>query len=155
MMVSPETFYINGATSEERNWAAELLAGSEPWITLGTTLEQCRKVCWNPEYLVCIAHLNDIACGLIILHPSGLASSPYIKSVAVADAYRNLGVGSRMIAFAENHFRNNSKHIFLCVSSFNKLAGKFYEGLGYRRVGEFKDYVIDGADEILFHKSLR
>jgi len=146
---------IRSATREERDWTAELMAGSEPWITLGTTVEQCLRVCRDPEYLIFVGHHDGIPIGSIILHPRGLAGSPYIKSVAVAETQRSNGVGTQLIAFAENHFRNNSKHIFLCVSSFNRRAQAFYDRLGYTRVGEFNDYIKEGASEILFHKPLR
>ena len=154
-MVSIEQLDIQQATDEERDWAGQLLAGSEPWITLGTTPEECRKVCWDSEYILYIPHLNGNPCGLMILHPRGLASSPYIKSVIVLDAYRGQGVGARMMEFAENYFRKDSKHLFLCVSSFNKKARNFYERLGYHPVGEFKDYVIEGESELLLYKRLR
>ncbi len=99
------TIYIKGldirpADNEERDWTAELMAGSEPWITLGTTWEQCLKVCRDSEYRVFAAHLDGKWSGSIILHPRGLASSPYIKSVVVTNASRNRGVGASMIAFA-------------------------------------------------------
>lgn len=146
---------IQLATSEERDWTAGLIAGSEPWIALGTSLEQCRKVCRHPEYLLFVAHFQGTCSGSIILHPLGLASSPYIKSVVVSDAFRGRGIGASLIAFAENYFRKDSKHIFLCASSFNTRARTFYERLGYNPVGEFKDYVIEGESEMLYHKRLR
>ena len=146
---------IQRATDEERDWASELLAGSEPWITLRSTVEQCRKVCWDSDYSLYIAHLDNNPCGLILLHPKGLASSPYIKSIAVADNYRRRGVGASLMEFAENYFRKESKHLFLCVSSFNTKAKHFYEHIGYLPVGEFKNYVSEGASEILLHKRLR
>jgi ribosomal protein S18 acetylase RimI-like enzyme len=83
-----------------------LLAGSEPWLTLGTTFEQCRKTCNDPEYLLCVAHLNDNPCGVIVLHHRGVASSPYVKSIVVAGEYRGHSIGKAMMEFAENLFRN-------------------------------------------------
>ena len=150
-----EPLDIQNATLDERNWAAHLIAASEPWITLKTSLEQCLAICSDPGYMIYVAHLSGQPCGAIILHPRGLASSPYIKTVVVAEAYRNRGVGEGMITFAENHFRENSKHLFLCVSSFNKKAQTFYERLGFLPVGEFKDYVIEGESELLLYKRLR
>lgn len=155
MTIQVKDLDIRLATSEERDWTAGLMSGSEPWITLGTTLEQCLLVCRDPSYLIFVAHQNAFPCGSILLHPRGLAGSPYLKSVAVTEGHRNQGIGAQLIAFAENHFRNNSKHIFLCVSSFNLRAQALYERLGYTRVGEFKDYIVEGASEILFHKRLR
>lgn len=57
--------------------------------------------------------------------------------------------------FAENLFREEARHLFLCVSSFNARARSFYERRGYQAVGELEDYVIEGASEILMHKRLR
>jgi len=44
--------------------------------------------------------------------------------------------------------------MFLGVSSFNMRAQQLYQRRGYRKVGEFPDYVIAGASEILMHKRL-
>jgi ribosomal-protein-alanine N-acetyltransferase len=143
------------ATREERDWAADLMARSDPWITLGVSLEQCRLACRSPEHLVYVAHLDGKPCGAIVLHKSGVAGSPYVKSIIVADPFRGRGIGADLMEFAEDLFRHEARHIFLCVSSFNTRARTFYERLGFRAVGEFQDYVIKGASEILMHKRLR
>jgi ribosomal protein S18 acetylase RimI-like enzyme len=145
---------IDPATNEERKWAAKLMAGSEPWITLKATEDQCTQACHHPEHLVFIAHRNGNAIGMIILHPRGVAGSPYIKSICVTETFRDEGIGGDLITFAERFFQPESKHIFLCVSSFNLRAQSLYEKLGYTKVGEFKDYVIEGANEVLLHKLL-
>ena len=154
-MLSNDRIVITPAIEKERIWAAELISVSEPWITLGTTPEQCHKVCSDPEYLVYIAHVDGKPCGAMVLHPRGLASSPYLKSIVVESTYRNQGVGAALLEFAENYFRKTARHMFLCVSSFNKRAMAFYKRYGYKKVGEFKDYIIDGESEILLHKRLR
>jgi ribosomal protein S18 acetylase RimI-like enzyme len=148
-------FQIASATEDERDWAASLFAGLEPWITLGSTLERCRYACRHPEYLVYVARSEGQPCGAIVLHPRGVAGSPYIKSIAVAEGCRSKGAGTALMEFAENLFHGEARHIFLCVSSFNARARAFYERLGYRAVAELKNYVIEGASEILMHKRLR
>jgi ribosomal protein S18 acetylase RimI-like enzyme len=145
---------ITSATSRERDWCAELMAQSEPWITLGRTIEVCRPVCHHPEYQLFVAHFEDQPCGFILIHPRGVAGSPYITSIAVSDLSRGLGIGTRLLAFAEEHFRPQARHLFLCVSSFNSRARALYERLGYEYIGELKDYVIIGASEMLMHKWL-
>src|SRR5271170_8063221 len=135
---------INLATANERDWAADLMASSEPWTTLNVSKEKCLIVCRDPEYLLYIAHADGRPSGFIILHPHGLAGSPYIKSIAVEERARSHGIGRAMIEFSENLFRSESKHIFLCVSSFNARAQLLYERLGFQKVGEFKDYVVTG-----------
>jgi [ribosomal protein S18]-alanine N-acetyltransferase len=145
---------IEPATDAEKIWAARLMAASEPWITLRADEEQCLKACLHPEHLVFIAHDCGQAAGLIVLHPRGLAGAPYIKSICISESFRGKGVGVSMILFSENLFRPDSRHIFLCVSSFNTRAQAFYKRLGYNKVGEFQDYIIRGASELLFHKPL-
>ena len=130
------------------------MARSEPWITLGITIEKCTTVCSDPALQLYIALRGEQPSGFILLHPHGLAGSPYIKSVCVAEDARSQGTGASLILFAEKLFREESKHIFLCVSSFNKQAQKFYQRLGYHQVGEFKDYIMAGESELLLHKSL-
>lgn len=145
---------IHPANEAEKNMAADLLANSEPWITLRITPDQCLKNCHNPDFMVFMAYTDDKPSGIIIIDPKGVAGSPYIKSVAVYPEFRGKGTGARLLSFAEELFRGKSKYIFLCVSSFNKRAQKFYERNGYTVVGELKDYIIDGASEILIYKRL-
>ena len=145
---------IAPATDDEREWCAELMAVSEQWITLGRELEGCRVVCHHPEYVLLVAHEREEPCGFILLHPRGVAGSPYIASIAVAEPFRRRGIGTLLLDSAEARFAGSARHIFLCVSSFNQRARRLYERRGYVVAGEFKDYVIDGASEILMHKRL-
>jgi len=146
---------IEKATDDEREWAAAMLSSCEPWITLRVDLEQCRQACRDPEYLMYVAHLEGAPCGVVLLQRRGVAGSPYVKSIAVAEGFRKRGVGATLMDFAENLYRGEAKHIFLCVSSFNVRARAFYERRGYKAAAEFEDYVIEGASEILMHKRLR
>ena len=92
--------------------------------------------------------------GVIVVQRRGVAGSPYVASLAVAADVRGRGVGSCLLAFAEDHVRE-AAHLFLCVSSFNARARGFYERHGYEVAAEFKEYVIAGASELLMHKRLR
>jgi ribosomal protein S18 acetylase RimI-like enzyme len=146
---------IDRAGEEDREWTVALLAGSEPWITLGVTIAMCRAACCNSEYLVYVARCEGKRCGAIVLHPRGLAGSPYIKSIALEEGFRGRGFGAQLMDFAEELFRSESRNIFLCVSSFNTRARAFYERRGYRAVGELADYLIEGSSEIIMCKRLR
>jgi ribosomal-protein-alanine N-acetyltransferase len=145
---------IAEASPEEREWCAELMASSEPWTTLGRGLEKCRAACRHPEYLLLVAHAGRAPSAFILLHPRGVAGSPYVASVAVAPSFRGQGIGTLLLSHAEALFAPGAGHIFLCVSSFNQRARELYERRGYEAVGELKDYIIEGASEILMHKRL-
>jgi len=150
----PEPLHIRTASHDDREWAARLMARSEPWITLGRTLETCRLVCHNPDYLVFTGVRGETRCGFVLLHARGVVGSPYLATIAVDEPFRSQGIGAELIAFAEDYFRGHARHMFLCVSSFNPRARALYERLGYRQVGELPDYLIDGASELLMHKRL-
>jgi [ribosomal protein S18]-alanine N-acetyltransferase len=150
-----EELNIAIATETEKEWAARLIASSEPWITLGTTLENCLWFCRHPEYLVFIAHDREEPCGAMVIHPRGLASSPYLKSIVVSEPYRDKGVGRSLLKSGEDHFRETSRNFFLCVSSFNTRARSLYERIGYQKVGELKDYIIAGESELIMYKRLK
>jgi len=145
---------IHLAADQEKDMAASLMAASEPWITLGRTEEMCRNICHDQEFFLYMAHCNNIPAGIILLDPRGVAGSPYIKSIAVYPEFRGRGIGTKLLSFAENLLKDKSRHIFICVSSFNRRAQQLYERSGYKAVGEFKDYIIEGASEILMHKGL-
>ncbi|MBP1636465.1 MAG: GCN5-related N-acetyltransferase [Acidobacteria bacterium] len=142
------------ATGEDREWAARVMASSDPWLTLGRGLEHCRARCTDPAFTVLVARHRGERCGFAILNPRGVAGSPYLASFAVEEAWRSRGVGARLLEACERHFAPASPHFFLCVSSFNVRARAFYERHGYRQVGEFEDYVVEGASEILMYKRL-
>ncbi len=153
-MTEPGGLAIAAATDDDREWAARLMAASDPWITLGRGLEQCRAACARPEFLCVVARDRGEPCGVALLNPRGVAGSPYLASIAVAPDWRGRGVGAELLAFCERHVSPSSRHFFLCVSSFNPRARAFYERHGYRKVGEFPDYIIDGASEILMYRRL-
>lgn len=131
------------------------MAGSEPWTTLGRGLESCRAACARPELELWVARRQPEPLGFVLVHPRGVAGSPYVASIAVAPAARGAGIGRRLLAHVEERFRPQARHLFLCVSSFNDGARRLYEREGFAVVGVLEDYVIDGASEVLMHKWLR
>ena len=148
------TIFSNESGSNEgQAWCARLMAVSDPWQTLGRSYEECLAKCAHAEYTLLVASADGVRRGFALLHPRGVAGSPYIASIAVSPEMRGRGVGSALLAHIETCFPD-ARHIFLCVSSFNAAARQLYERHGYRQVGEFADYVIDGASEILMQKRL-
>jgi len=144
---------IDLASNSDREWSAKLMAASEPWLTLGRDFATCLAGCRGPEFVVLMARRAGARCGFLLLHPTGVAGSPYIASIATSAAVRGQGVGSALLDAAER-WLPEAHHMFLCVSSFNTRARQLYERRGYTKVGEFPDYVIPGASEILMHKHL-
>ena len=146
---------IRAGREEDQEWCARLMAGSEPWVTLGQDLELCRQKVARAgkELFVAEGGAGQELAGFMLLVAYGFAGSPYINSIAVASEARGRGVGADMLRYAEKHFAGR-QHLFLLVSSFNVRAQAFYRRERYEYVGELKDYIVPGHSELIFRKRL-
>jgi ribosomal protein S18 acetylase RimI-like enzyme len=145
---------IRRALGDDARWAAGVLSSSDPWLTLGRGFDACLAACTSALDVLEIAESGGERCGLVLVRPAGVAGAPYIVSIAVAPAFRSRGVGAALLDHVEHTYRGRSRHLFLCVSSFNPRARRFYERHGFEAVGTLKAFLIDEADEILMHKRL-
>ena len=149
----PSSIVITRAEEPDFEWCAQLMAGSEPWITLRRGIEQCRAALRRSGDELYVAREGGQPQGFILIRPLGFAGSPYIVSIAVAENARGKGIGAQLLAFAERHAAG-SRFIFLCVSSFNLRAQALYRRLGYEQVGEIPNYIVEGHSELLLGKRL-
>ncbi len=140
------------AGAAEAEACARMMADSEPWRTLGRDADASLRIIADPAREVYVGEDDGGLAGFVILCLVG-AFVGYIQTVCVAPGRRGAGLGSRLVAFAEERIRQVSPNVFLCVSSFNPAAQRLYERLGYEYVGELRDYLIPGASELLFRKS--
>ena len=132
---------------------ARLMSGTEPWTTLGRDYKTCLKAVRTPVREVYAARAADHILGFIILEMTGTLKG-YIKTVCVAPEARGLGVGTKMVRFAERRIFRESPNVFMCVSSLNKGAQRLYKRLGYSKTGELKDFIVRGYSEFLLRKTL-
>ena len=136
----------------EARYCASFLVASEPWITLGLTFEQALQRLTDHTREIHVATVGEEIVGVLILFLDGTFKG-YIQAIGVHPDWRGRGVGTRIMNFAEEQIFRLSPNVFLCVSSFNVAAQKFYEQLGYQRVGELPDFVVQGCSEILMRKT--
>lgn len=137
----------------EAQICARLMAGSEPWLTLGRDYQASLAILTEPGREVYLAIHDGEVAGFIALVLQG-AFVGYIQSVAVGAPWRGRGIGQRLIAFAEERIFAEFPNVFLCVSSFNERAMRLYRRLGYEVVGELKAYIVPEYSEILMRKSI-
>lgn len=141
------------ASSAEADACARMMSATNPWITLGRGFEACRRIMDDPASEVYVGRMDGEIAGFIVLVMQG-ALVGYLRTVCVAPGFQRQGIGSRLVAFAEERVFRVSPNIWLCVSSFNPDARRLYERLGFRLVGEITDYVIPGASEFLMRKTI-
>ena len=78
-----------------------------------------------------------------------------LYSIVVAKAARGLGLGAKLLAWAERAAREaGARELSLEVRSRNAAAIALYERRGYARVGTRRGYYEDGADAERYLKGL-
>jgi|SRR5688572_15196023 ribosomal protein S18 acetylase RimI-like enzyme len=138
--------------ADDLDWCARTMATSDPWITLGRDVNACRSVLSNPAKERYIARADGERAGVLILDMNA-AFAGYIQSICLAAGVRSRGIGSRVIAWAEDRIFRDSPNVFICVSSFNTDAQRLYTRLGYETVGVLRQFVVDEHDELLLRKT--
>jgi [ribosomal protein S18]-alanine N-acetyltransferase len=149
------------ASDAEVRACAEIMSTSDPWVTLGRTFEESCRILRDPAREVHVALEREgegepampRVAGFTIIIMQGGPFVGYIQSVAVHERWRGKGLGTALIAFAERRILRDKPNVFICVSSFNARARRLYERLGYKVVGELKDFVVRGHSEFLLRKT--
>jgi [ribosomal protein S18]-alanine N-acetyltransferase len=131
---------------------ARMMAESEPWITLGRTVEASLRNLRDPGKEVFVGEDTGRIVGFVVLDLRGPFPG-YIQTVCVRPDARGRGYGAGLIAFAESRIFRESPNVFMCVSTFNPDARRLYERLGYTVVGELTEYLVRGHGEVLLRKS--
>lgn len=129
------------------------MACSEPWLTLGRTYEASLSVVLDPTREVYVVRDRGIIAGFLIICMTG-AFIGYIQTICIHPDYRGRGLGTQLVAFAEQRIFRDVPNVFMCVSSFNHDARRLYQRLGYQVVGELTDYIVSGHSEILLRKTV-
>jgi ribosomal protein S18 acetylase RimI-like enzyme len=125
----------------------------EPWLTLGTTpevlnayfMERLQK---GEGY---VALLAGEVVGFVTVKDDFLHGG-YIRRIAVKQELRGREIGRQMMRFIEEKVFKRYANIFVCVSSNNPMARKFYRDLGYRLAGKLPNLIQPGEVEYLLRK---
>jgi RimJ/RimL family protein N-acetyltransferase len=141
------------ADANDAHECARMMAASEPWITLQRTADALVPVISDPVKQVWLVRDADGIAAFVILDLRGLTNG-YVQTICVRPDRRKGGLGAALLTWAELHILEQSQNVFLCVSSFNEQAQRFYARLGYERVGVLREDVVPGSDEILMRKTV-
>jgi len=141
-------------TEADIDACAQMMATSEPWITLKRTADGLRPIVADPVKELLVVRDELGIAGFVILDLRGLLNG-YVQTICVRDDRRGTGLGAALLTAAEQRVFEQSGNVFLCVSSFNARAQKFYARMGYERIGALRDLVVTGHDEILLRKTTR
>jgi ribosomal protein S18 acetylase RimI-like enzyme len=138
--------------ASEAEACARMMAGSEPWLTLGRSFEKSLAIVRNAAKEVWVVPGEDGPRAFVILDLHG-AFIGYVQTICVRAEERGRGLGTRLLGWAEARIFRESPNVFLCVSTFNEAARRLYERLGYSVVGTLDDYIVRGHGELLMRKT--
>lgn len=138
---------------DQARQCARMMAHSEPWITLRRDYPTALKMLQDSSREIYVALIGEQVVGFIILVMHGPFRG-YIQTVGVMPRWRNSGIGTKLIEFAEGRIFREAPNVFMCVSSFNEQAQKLYARLGYEVVGELKEFIVPDHSEILLRKTI-
>lgn len=140
------------ASEAERDACARLMSESEPWLTLGRGYEASLAIISDPtREAYWLEHGGEWA-GFLLLYLHGPFRG-YVQTICLRQACRGRGLGSAVLAWAEQRIFRESPNVFLCVSDFNTGALRLYRRMGYELVGPLTDFLVAGSAELLFRKS--
>ena len=131
---------------------AAFMAAQDPWKALGIGVDRCMSGIRGAHLDRYGLYLDDKIVGLAVVHPTGFVSSPYLAVLAVAAAHTGRGFGSRLLEHVEQEAFRDRRNLFLCVTSFNERAQRFYRARGYQQIGVIQDFFKPGVDELIMRK---
>jgi ribosomal-protein-alanine N-acetyltransferase len=140
-------------STTDAEWAARIMAESEPWVTLGTGYERSLHLLSNASQERFLAKEAGEPAGFLMISMQG-AFVGYIQLLGVARNFRGRGVGRALIEYAEQRIFRETPNVFICVSDFNQEAHGFYAKMGYQQIGELKNFIVAGRAEILLRKTI-
>jgi [ribosomal protein S18]-alanine N-acetyltransferase len=140
-------------STADAEWAATIMAGSEPWVTLGIGYERSLNLLGNVTRERFLARVAGEPAGFLMISMQG-AFVGYVQLLGVAPAFRGRGVGKALVEYAERRIFRETPNVFICVSDFNPEAQGFYAKMGYQKVGELTDFIVAGHAEILLRKTI-
>ena len=78
---------------------------------------------------------------------------PYLELLALLPRFQSQGIGASILAwFEQEAVRLDARNLWVCASSFNERALRFYGHHGFRPAATLPGLVADGYDEILLRK---
>jgi ribosomal protein S18 acetylase RimI-like enzyme len=138
---------------QAKKTCAEMMQGTDPWITLGLDYAHCLKAFEGYSKEIILAEYENQIAGFAILQTSGTFNG-YIQTLCIDEKYRGKGMGRKLLQYCESRILEYSPNVFICVSSFNKGAIKLYFDFGFTLVGELENFVKDGYNELLLRKTV-
>jgi diamine N-acetyltransferase len=140
----------------EQRSCASLAAGivaMKPWSVMNYPADKLAAFLASPDAGAAryVLSAKGEESGVVsVRHP--WLKGPYLELLALLPEAQSQGIGSSIMAWFESAgLKHGARNLWVCASSFNARALRFYERHGFARAATLP-LVADGYDEILPRK---
>jgi len=132
---------------------ARMMAETNPWLMLSMDYVHCLKSFEGPFREIFVLKKAGKIVGFFIMQTQGTFKG-YIQTICINEGNRGAGYGTKILEFCEERILKYSPNIFICVSVFNEKALRLYQRFGFELIGELKDLIRPGFNELLLRKTV-
>ncbi len=147
---------IRELTEKDIPRSLEILADSDPWASRGYTQDALRRILESAVGRgdTFIAEEDSVPTAIACFIPDPvIADGGCVRFIAVRHDKRRHGVGRQLMGFVERKVFGRSPNIFVSIGAANEAALRFFDRLGYQKVGEVPDASGAGRPEWILRKS--
>jgi ribosomal protein S18 acetylase RimI-like enzyme len=133
--------------------AAQIVA-MEPWSVMDYPAERLSAFLAATEGGVSryAIEIGGERAGVISIRYPWL-KGPYLELLALLPPFQSQRIGSRLLAWLETEaVAIEARNLWVCASSFNERALRFYRRNGFRTAATLPGLVADGFEEMLLRK---
>jgi len=133
---------------------AATIVAMEPWSVMSYPAERLAEFLASPDGGVtrCLIEVGGETAGVISVRYPWL-KGPYLELLALLPPFQRKGIGRMLLArFESEAVSRGARNLFVCASSFNEKALRFYRRDGFQDAAVLPGLVAEGYDEILLRK---
>jgi len=133
---------------------AKAIAAIPPWSVMAYPAEALARFLATVDdgasrFLV---EVDGVEAGAVSIRFPWL-KGPYLELLALLPPFQRQGIGAGILTWFENEASAlGARNVWVCASSFNDGALRFYESHGFKPAALLRGLVADGYDEILLRK---
>ncbi len=133
---------------------AEAIVAMPPWSVMRYSADALARFLAAPDGGVSryLLQIRSEEAGAVSVRFPWL-KGPYLELLAILPAFQGQGIGSALLGwFEQEGMRLGARNLWVCASSFNTEALRFYGRHGFHPAATLSGLVADGYDEILLRK---
>lgn len=130
-----------------------MVLGSDPWRTLGFAKSDVRKIAKSMRTKFVLGAFDKKRLVGFATLSFGFLGGAYLNLLVIDPEYRGAKLGTKLMQASEKIVFKKYKNFYLCASSFNKNAQRFYKRLGFTRIGKIDSFFLKEYGEFLYRKS--